>query len=292
MSESDAVSGFKRRFGWVGEALVDALPKFPLDVVGVVADYAREARLVHSFVLQPNMDKQSRERYHRQWFIAVNACNAIFVSDSDRVRVFGPNEKFLRELHVAVSPCGIVFDTEGHTLIADDLNKCVLVPGPDGSLLRNIVPLDSDGVPCGMAEHQGELFICNGQQVQVFHRDGSFRRQFGSFERAWACVCSPSGELFVSDAHSITVWDTQGKLLRPFGSGDCVADPHGLAFDHAGNLLVCNLGNGCLTSFRPDGTFLWSFNDQLHQPTGVCVDSAGRIYVCERVDDPVRVLVI
>ncbi len=56
-------------------------------------------------------------------------------------------------------------------------------------------------------------------------------------------------------------------------------NPHGLAVDSAGNILVADTGNGRIQKFSPNGTFVTSI--ATIDPNGIGVDSAGNIYVAE-----------
>ncbi len=56
-------------------------------------------------------------------------------------------------------------------------------------------------------------------------------------------------------------------------------NPHGLAVDSAGNILVADTGNGRIQKFSPNGTFVTSIATT--DPNGIAVDRAGNIYVAE-----------
>ena len=56
-------------------------------------------------------------------------------------------------------------------------------------------------------------------------------------------------------------------------------NPHGLAVDSAGNILVADTGNGRIQKFSQNGTFVTSI--ATIDPNGIGVDSAGNIYVAE-----------
>ena len=64
------------------------------------------------------------------------------------------------------------------------------------------------------------------------------------------------------------------------GSGKGQFDnPHGIAVDGAGNILVADTGNGRIQKFSPNGTFVTSIATT--DPNGIGVDRAGNIYVAE-----------
>src|SRR2546423_6298240 len=62
------------------------------------------------------------------------------------------------------------------------------------------------------------------------------------------------------------------------GSGKGQFDnPHGIAVDGAGNILVADTGNGRIQKFSPNGTFVTSIATT--DPNGIGVDRAGDIYL-------------
>jgi DNA-binding beta-propeller fold protein YncE len=56
-------------------------------------------------------------------------------------------------------------------------------------------------------------------------------------------------------------------------------NPHGIAVDSAGNIVVADTGNGRIQKFSPNGTFVTSIATT--DPNGIAVDHAGNIYVAE-----------
>jgi sugar lactone lactonase YvrE len=86
------------------------------------------------------------------------------------------------------------------------------------------------------------------------------------------------------------VFNEWGIPLRIFGSRGCkpgqFRHPTGLAFDRAGQLVVCDRDNHRVQLFKSDGTFITEFgciNDQdlkFLSPRAAAVDRFGRIFVC------------
>jgi len=56
-------------------------------------------------------------------------------------------------------------------------------------------------------------------------------------------------------------------------------NPHGLAIDSAGNILVADTGNERIEKFSPNGAFVTSIASV--DPHGIAIDRAGNIYVAE-----------
>ena len=90
--------------------------------------------------------------------------------------------------------------------------------------------------------------------------------------------------------------DGRGALAR-------LHTPSGLAIDAAGTLLVADTGNHAIRAVAPDGTVTTlagtgeaGFADgpasqaRFHAPTGVAVDTAGRVFVADGFNDRIRVI--
>jgi len=82
------------------------------------------------------------------------------------------------------------------------------------------------------------------------------------------------------------VMDIEGNLIRCFGTkgkGDSQFKiPKGVDVDGEGRIVVCDKGNGRVSVFEKDGTFLFSFGkDYMEKPWGIAVDSFGSIFVSD-----------
>ena len=72
--------------------------------------------------------------------------------------------------------------------------------------------------------------------------------------------------------------------------------PRGLALDNAGNILVCDSGNGRIQKFSPSGIFLNIIGKtgqapgEFREPGGIAVDSSGNIYVADVANHRVQKL--
>ncbi len=72
--------------------------------------------------------------------------------------------------------------------------------------------------------------------------------------------------------------------------------PRGLALDNAGNILVCDSGNGRIEKFSPSGIFLNIIGKkglapgEFREPGGIAVDSSGNIYVADVANHRVQKL--
>ena len=94
-----------------------------------------------------------------------------------------------------------------------------------------------------------------------------------------------------SPAPSVSLFEAgQGKENGQFNF------PRGLAVDNAGNILVCDSGNGRIQKFSPAGVFLSVFGrtgqgpGEFREPGGIAVDSSGNIYVADVANQRVQKL--
>jgi len=284
----------------VGEQLAQVLTCFSLDVVGVVSDYAREARFLFSF------ETTGTERPN---FICVNnAQNELLVS-GDRgalAQVFSTDGKFLRQLDgfrpstkyahlpskldtlVFDKAPGIDFDPRSNAFVSLDGNS-VLIHRQGSSLpskykLNRIVRqashaddadrqddsdqsdqaeyLDANGI----AVFGNELFVCftKHSSVKVFSLwQGTCTRSYLNLNGPATCAVHPNGELFVSEEQlpHVKVFDKSGNLSRTFGHL-YMKTACGMAFDASGNVLVCDYAKNRVCVFKcDDGTYVTSFGN-------------------------------
>src|SRR5258708_6744808 len=81
------------------------------------------------------------------------------------------------------------------------------------------------------------------------------------FGRVSAVAVNAKGEVYVfhrgPKADPIVVFDAKGKFLRGFGKG-MFGNPHGMRFDHSGNLWVTDNGDHQSMKFSPQDKFLFT----------------------------------
>ena len=73
------------------------------------------------------------------------------------------------------------------------------------------------------------------------------------------------------------------KSFGSYGSEDGQFDePYGVDVDEEGRIVVCDSGNGRVSVFEKDGTFLFSFGQHhMKRPYGVVIVSFGTIIVSD-----------
>jgi DNA-binding beta-propeller fold protein YncE len=143
--------------------------------------------------------------------------------------------------------------------------------------------------------------------IQVFDRDGSFLRKWGTLGSEPGQFNHPSGLATDQEGNVLVVDSLNNRVqkLTPHGQpilswgepGDGPGQfnlPWGIAVDRHGQVYVADWRNGRVQQFDPDGAYLASFGDpdgegRLDRPAGVGVDSLGNVYVSDYGKDCVQV---
>ena len=313
------MAAFTARYGFVGDAVAIGMSMMSLDVCGLVADYAREARLVTTFSLYNHTVGPVQ-------FVTVGVRGQVYVSDPTAVRVFSSDGTYLHLLgpeHLK-APRGIVCDPKsGEVFVTDASHHNVNVFASNWRFLRSFGSRGgNDGQfkdPNGIAVRDGFVYVVDrgNDRVQVFNREGKFSRTITSKgpgpSRCFLhdVAVNAAGEVFVPEGDGekvrglLHVFDAKGKPLRSFVvAGDNGACPN-IAVDHSGNALVCHntwsSGRSTVDIFSSQGALVWSFGAQqqganffggLGITSGLCADSAGKIYVCDQTNRRVCVFVV
>ena len=137
-----------------------------------------------------------------------------------------------------------------------------------------------------------------GHQVYKFNADGKLLLTLGApgggtgadgFNQPNDVVTDTNGDIYVAEGHGganarIIVFDKSGKFLREFGkkgTGPGEFDqPHALAFDAQGRLLVGDRSNNRIQVVDKQGKFLDEWK-QFSRPSGIFLDKKGMLYVAD-----------
>jgi DNA-binding beta-propeller fold protein YncE len=217
-----------------------------------------------------------REPFLSPMGVAVDADDKIYVTDSERARIYVFNQagKFLRFLGpgradtVLQRPTGVAVDPSRKLVyLTDTLRHQVLVLTLDGTLVRQIGERGTGpaefNFPVSVALSGDEVYVLDAMnfRVQVLSPEGDFLRAFGELGNRSGTLYRPKdialdgdGNVYVVDGlfETVQVFNPQGLLLYYFGS-----------------------------SGRGDGRFLL--------PSGIFINLRDRIYVVDSYNHRVQV---
>lgn len=210
--------------------------------------------------------------------IAVGPGDAIYVTDSERRRVFvyGPNGKLRNTLGVRggepvfVRPTGIAVGPDGRLHVVDTVACTITTMTTRGDVVRVV---GQRGAGDGEFNYPTDIAVGRDNRVwvvdslnarlQVLDADGRFVRRFGRRGNGTGDIDKPKGVALDSDGHVyvaegmhdvVQIFDQEGRLLLVVGaSGNgrgqfCL--PAGVSMDAADRLYVADALNGRVQVFQ------------------------------------------
>ncbi len=154
-----------------------------------------------------------------------------------------------------VFPTSVAVDSSGTAFVADSKDNRIKVFSSSGSFLNSFGGKGSGGgylnfpVSVAINETTSEVIVADLQQtmtgyrgagIQVFTKDGTFRRRFGGYGEGTGLFLRPmglavdgSGRIYISDSYQnvVQVFDANGGfLLGVFDRSHPVRTPMGLAY--------------------------------------------------------------
>ena len=226
-----------------------------------------------------------------------------------------PSCAWLRTI-TAASPVAVALDREDNFYVADSIDNVVNVYGSNGVVVGGITGLAK---PISVAvDGNGRVYVGNAATQNVMVFDSGFHFLFalgagdGEFKKPAGIAVDDFGTVYVADsaADLIKVYNASGVYQYSFGGSGSgnghFHTPVGVIVNEAvGKIVVVDrqlvdTGNGLSEAgrvqiFEMNGTFRSSFGEpspsstdeemktqgMLAKPTGVTVDSFGRIYVTD-----------
>ncbi len=166
--------------------------------------------------------------------------------------------------------------------------------------------------PTGIAVAADEVFVSDSRngRIQVFDRDGHFKRQFGTPGKNTGQLGRPmnltirEGELYVAEYFNdrVQVFGLDGTPKRTIGkSGSGPGEfnaPGGVAVAPNGDLLIPDFYNHRVQQLKPNGDFVrqWGVTgekghtaDAFIYPTDVALDRNGMLYVADGYANRIQV---
>lgn len=153
--------------------------------------------------------------------------------------------------------------------------------------------------PTGIAVTADEVFVSDARngRIQVFDREGNFRRAFGQEVLGRPMnLAIAGGRLYVPDYFQdvVHVFSLEGDHERAVAAADGLDSPGGVAVYPDGSLLVADTYGQRIVHLARDGSVLraWagagSGPGQFSYPTDVTLDSGGGFYVADGYNDRVQ----
>jgi len=191
-----------------------------------------------------------------------------------------------------VFPHGIYVDRDGNVWVTDGQDNA---PQP----ARGATPPPAAGAPPAGGGRMGPLPGATiGHQVYKFSPDGKVLLTLGKpggaaepdyFYQPNDVVVATNGDIFVGEGHGgansrILKFSKDGKFIKSIGkkgSGPGEFDqPHALAFDSKGRLIVGDRGNNRIQILDQDGKFI-SETAEFGRPSGIWVDKNDVLYAAD-----------
>jgi len=158
--------------------------------------------------------------------------------------------------------------------------------------------------PTGIAVADGEVFVSDARngRIQVFRRDGAFRRQFGELGRPMNLAIS-GDTLYVADywTDRVEVFAVGGAHRATIGrSGSGPGEfnaPGGVAVGPGGALSVVDFYNQRVQRFDAEGRFVDQIGEtgrtgsgagSFNYPTDAAVGPDGTLYVADGYNDRIQ----
>lgn len=218
--------------------------------------------------------------------VAVDGIGRIYVCNSGRknVEVYGSGLNLLLKLGAGdgefIFPVGVAIGNSGNIYVADAKACVVKVYRPDGSFdfsfggsgnddgklnFPTSISIDPSTEEVIVSDCQLTMTGIKGARIQVFDKNGSFRRRFGSFGQGEGLLMKPvgtavdaNGKVYVSDAyqHIVEVYDVNGVYEKTvYDTARPMRTPLGIAINRSsGNLYVASLNTSTVEVYGSGAT--------------------------------------
>ena len=245
--------------------------------------------------------------------IAVDAHGSVYVADTKnhRIQVFDGTGRFLRSMGAKGNgdgqlnePNGVAVDENGDVWVADTWNNRIVQFAADGRFQKAFADPDKALFgPRGILVSRGTVYVTDtgNKRVIRFDRQGRHIGDWGSdgnhpgqFVEPVGIAADAAGRIAIADTgnHRVQVFDPEGKFLREFrvnGWKDFYTEPH-LVVGPSDSVIVTDSWGARCASYDANGNFTRSWaTDGLRAPTGIALDTFGRLYVTDRATNKVVV---
>ena len=249
-------------------------------------------------------DSNKPEQFKYPTFVAISPkTKNIYIGDesNNRVQVFNQSCKFIFSFFEKMdSPAGICFNDD-EVYVTQFASNSINIYTANGDFKKS---LGSEGRnqlefrgPFGActSDYNNRVYICerSNNRIQVLNTDLTFNSFItGLFQPKDVKVTRE--EIFVLDRNSpcLHVYSYKHELLKgiiSYGRHGCqISNSAQFTVDRYSNILICDYSFCCVHIFSRDGELFHSFGKrgtgagEFTDPTGVAIDSKGRIIVASR----------
>lgn len=200
-----------------------------------------------------------------------------FDASGNLVRSFGQG--------LIASPHGIHVDRDGNVWVTDWQDN--YPRRARGAAADSPMP----PMPSRVIGHQVHKFSPDGKVLMTLGKAGGNRpgepADPSSFYQPNDVITNANGDIFVAEGHGstharIAKFDRTGKFIKAWGSRgagpDQMDQPHALAFDSKGRLVVADRSNNRLLIFDQEGKLLEHGYEQFSRLSGIWIDPQDVLY--------------
>ncbi|XP_019643986.1 PREDICTED: E3 ubiquitin-protein ligase TRIM71-like [Branchiostoma belcheri] len=151
--------------------------------------------------------------------------------------------------------------------------------------------------PIDVAVMGDRLYVADfwNSRVQVFDLIGKFCCSFSTSTNPASVAVQTDGTIVVQGGYEVKRFSSSGALQHKFRLGEYCTDPHGLAVQCDGKVVVADRGKHSISLFKADGALVKQVGGrgngegQFDKPYVVCVDKEDNIIVADRHNHRVQV---
>ncbi|HKA36572.1 MAG TPA: SMP-30/gluconolactonase/LRE family protein, partial [Thermoanaerobaculia bacterium] len=239
--------------------------------------------------------------------LAADSKGNLYLADTknNRVQVFDGEGKFVREFGSKGAadgqfnePCGLGVDAQGDVWVADTWNQRIVHLTAEGKFIANVVDAEKAFFgPRAVVVSRDRVYVADtgNKRIVRFDRQGNKISEWGGngigtgqFVEPVGLAADSAGNIYVADTgnHRVQVFDADGKFVRMFvvnGWKDFYTEPY-IAIGPSDTVFVTDSVAARVAQYESSGALKrsWKPEKDFKQPTGIVLDSFGRLTVSDR----------